>query len=70
MELLREKFLKVYANIPLSLREDVALVIKENVGPQTDVPKALSWDVIYIEVRANSSRATELLEKLSQLDLI
>ena len=61
MELLREKFLKVYANIPLNLRDGVILVFEN---------KPLTWNVIYLEVKANTELSVKLLQELKTLSLI
>lgn len=61
METLRENFLKVYANIPLSLRSDIILVFKD---------KPLTWDVIYLEVKTNTELSGEILKELKELKLI
>ena len=61
METLRENFLKVYANIPLKLREDIILIFEE---------KPISWNVAYIEIKANSSLSEKILKELSELKLI
>ena len=61
MEALREKFLKVYANIPLGLREDIILVIDG---------KSLTWNVAYLEVKANTEISNKILQELKGLKLI
>lgn len=60
---LREQFLRVYANIPLNLRDDIILVIGDKKRP-------ISWDVAYFEVRENTETSKEILKKLKKLDLI
>jgi len=57
----KEKFLKVYANIPLGVRQEVILV-------NDDQP--LSWDTVYIEVVNDTPLSKIFLEKLEKLDLI
>ena len=61
METLREDFLKVYANIPLNLRDDIILVFED---------KTVTWNVIYIEVKSNTDLSTKMLKELKELDLI
>ena len=61
MEALRENFLKVYANIPLGLREDIILVMDG---------KSLTWNVAYLEVRANTEMSLKILQELRDLKLI
>ena len=60
---LREKFLKVYANVPLRLRDDAILLLG-------DEKKPITWDVAYLEVRENTEASKEILEGLKKLDLI
>jgi len=55
------KFNRIYANLPSSEREDVAVVVDG---------KPYSWNAAYIEVGAGSELATKILEKLRELDLI
>ena len=62
MEQLRERFLKIYANIPLSLRDDIILVL-EKKGP-------ISWNVAYIEIKEKSGYAQAILQGLEELKLI
>jgi hypothetical protein len=61
METLRENFLKVYANIPLSLRDEIILVFED---------KPLTWNVAYLEIKANTNRGTKILKELRGLKLI
>lgn len=58
----REKFLKIYANLPLGLREDIVLVLDER-GP-------LTWNAAYLEVSNNTQLSDIILEKLSDLKII
>jgi hypothetical protein len=61
MEPLREQLLKIYANIPLNLRDEITLVFKG---------EPLTWNVIYLEVKADTERSKEILSELSELKLI
>jgi hypothetical protein len=60
-ELLREKFLRTYANIPLNLREQTILLFEE---------KPITWNVAYLEVKTNTEKSKEILKDLAQLELI
>lgn len=60
---LREQFLKVYANVPLSMRDEIILLLG-------DEKKPLTWDVAYLEVREKTEASKEILQKLKELDLI
>lgn len=61
METLRENFLRVYANIPLGLRDDIILVFEN---------KPLTWNVVYLEVKANTDASEKILKGLKELNLI
>ncbi|OGZ17582.1 MAG: hypothetical protein A2V72_02275 [Candidatus Nealsonbacteria bacterium RBG_13_37_56] len=57
----REKFLKVYYNLPLKIREEVILDIED---------KPITWNVAYVEIK-NKTRVGEIiLEKLTELEII
>lgn len=57
----KEKFLKIYANVPISVRQEIILTIDN---------KPITWDVAFFEVYNNSLRAPEILEKLEKLEII
>lgn len=61
MELLREKFLKIYSNMPLNLRDDIILVFEG---------KPITWNVAYLEIKNNTNLAQKILKELKELDLI
>ena len=60
-ELLREKFLRIYANIPLNLREQTILLFEE---------KPITWNVAYLEVKSNTPKSIDILKQLAELELI
>lgn len=57
----RRRFLKVYNNLPLGIREEVIYVLDE---------KPMSWNAVYIEVSAKTEIGEKILEKLSELKII
>lgn len=59
---LKERFLKVFAGIPLGARKEIVLTI-ENEAP-------IDWDVAFIEVKNDTERGRAILEKLDLLKLI
>jgi hypothetical protein len=61
MEMLREKFLRSYANLPLNLREDIILVFED---------KPITWNVAYLEIQQNTKNAEKILTGLKELGLI
>lgn len=58
---LREKFLKIYSNLPLNLRKEIILIIDK---------EPITWNVAYIEVSNNTKKSKEILKKLKELDII
>jgi len=58
---LREKFLKIYSNIPLSLRKEIILVL--NGEP-------LTWNSAYLEVFNSTEKGKDILNKLKEIDLV
>jgi hypothetical protein len=58
----REKFLKIYANLPLGVRQEIILVLEDE--------RPITWDVTYIEVKENTPLSETILEKLEKLGII
>ncbi len=58
---LKERFYKVYNNLPLGLRDEVVWVIKG---------EPITWKVAKLEVDNNTALSKEILEKLASLELI
>ncbi len=58
---LREKFLKIYADIPLNLRKEIILVLEK---------EPLTWNVAYVEVTNHTSKSEQILKKLKELKII
>lgn len=56
------KFLKVYSNLPINLRNDIILVLGEK-GP-------ITWNVAYIEINNNTELGEEIFKKLVKLKFI
>jgi hypothetical protein len=61
MEDLRADFLRIYANIPLQLREGIVLILDN---------EPITWKVAFIEIKNNSGRAQKILEQLKKLSII
>lgn len=57
----KEKFFKVYANLPLNLRGEIVLVIDD---------EPLTWNVAYLEISEGTPLGERILEKLEALELI
>jgi len=56
------KFLKVYANLPVGLRNEIVLVLPEK-GP-------LTWNAAYIEIENKTQLGAIILQKLSDLNIV
>jgi hypothetical protein len=57
-----DKFFKVYANLPLNLREEIVSVLPD-IGPVT-------WNVAYLEISGGTPIGEKILEKLTELQII
>lgn len=58
----KDKFSRVYANLPIGLRDQVIIVLPE-VGP-------MSWNAAYVEVSNNTKLGDTIVEKLVELKII
>ncbi len=58
----REKFLKVYANLPMNIRADIVCVMDDK-GP-------ISWNVAYLEIVNDTLLGKDILKKLASLEFI
>ncbi|MEK7128085.1 MAG: hypothetical protein AAB933_00785 [Patescibacteria group bacterium] len=58
----KDRFLKVYANLPLNLRNEVVLVVPET-GPVT-------WNVAFLEINNETKLGELIIEKLIELKII
>jgi len=56
-----EKFLKVYANLPLNLRKEIILVIGD---------EPITWNVAYKEASGKTKLGEQILKKLAALQII
>ena len=61
METAKEKFLKVYANLPLGIREEIILILEG---------KPITWNAAYLEVNNNTKNSQEILSKLEELKIL
>ena len=58
---LKEKFYKIYNNLPLGLRDELILVIHD---------EPITWKVARLEVDQETPLSKEILEKLAALEII
>ncbi len=57
----KEKFLKIYANLPIGVRQEIVLVLDG---------RPITWDVVYNEVASDTPLNKTILEKLEKLKFI
>ncbi|MDD4989712.1 MAG: hypothetical protein PHW31_00140 [Candidatus Pacebacteria bacterium] len=58
----RERFLKIYANLPIAVRQEIILVLDDN--------QPITWNAAFIEVNANTELSKVILKKLQRLEII
>lgn len=58
----KTRFLELYSNLPMKLRDEIVLVLGEK-GP-------ISWNVAYIEIKNDTKLGEEILGKLDELKII
>ena len=58
----KEKFLKIFANLPLGLRQEIILVLDDG--------RPITWNVAFIEIEADTPLSKIILEKLEKLKII
>lgn len=61
MEDKREKFLKIYAEVPNGLRADIIAVV---------AGKTYTWDTSYLEIKGNTGLGKEILKTLIAVGII
>lgn len=57
----KEKFLQIYANLPLTVRNEIVVVLGE---------EPLTWNATKIEVENETKKGTEILKKLVELGIL
>jgi hypothetical protein len=58
----KEKFLRIYANLPLGIRQEIILVLDDG--------RPITWNVAFVEIGAETSLSEIILEKLEKLKII
>ncbi|MEK7540810.1 MAG: hypothetical protein AAB529_01025 [Patescibacteria group bacterium] len=58
----KTRFLEVYASLPINLRDEIILVLKDR-GP-------ITWNVAYFEVKNDTKLGEEILSRLDELKII
>lgn len=57
----KDKFYKIYANVPLNLRDEVILVVND---------EPVTWKVAKLEVDGETALSKKILQKLEALGVI
>lgn len=57
----KQRFYKVYSNLPLGLREELVAVIDR---------EPISWRVAKLEIDENTKKGEEILDQLIRLEII
>ncbi|MDP3989014.1 MAG: hypothetical protein Q8P93_02150 [bacterium] len=58
---LRQRFLRSYANLPVSSRQEVIAVIEE--GP-------ITWQAAHLEIDNDTERGKEILAQIDRLNIL
>ncbi|MFA5433696.1 MAG: hypothetical protein WC319_12625 [Candidatus Paceibacterota bacterium] len=58
----REKFLKIYANLPIGVREEIIITLDDG--------KTVSWNAAFFEVENRTALSEIILEKLEKVKII
>lgn len=57
----KERFLKIYSNLPLNLRKEIILVIND---------EPITWNVAYLEIDNKTELSKKILKKLKEIGVI
>lgn len=58
----KDRFVKVYSNLPINLRNEVILVLSDK-GP-------ITWNVAFLEINAETETGKIILDRLIELKII
>lgn len=58
----RERFLKIYANLPIPVRDEVIFIDEEK--------RPISWNVAYLEIEQKTELGDKILSRLQTLNII
>lgn len=59
----RDVFFRFYANLPVNIRKEIVLNLKEAGGP-------ITWEIAYREIQSNTDLGQKILNKLVELKFI
>jgi len=57
----RAKFLRIFANVPERLREDIIVIVDK---------KPYTWNSAYLEIKDNTSLGKKILKTLEEIDIL
>ncbi len=57
----KEKFLQIYANLPLNSRSEIVVVVDD---------EPLTWNAAKLEIENDTKKGEEILEKLVMLGIL
>ena len=57
----KERFLKVYSNLPIDIRREIILVIED---------QPITWSVAYDEIMKETELGRKIIKKLIEMELI
>ncbi|QQG40513.1 MAG: hypothetical protein HYV37_03010 [Candidatus Levyibacteriota bacterium] len=60
----KEKFLKIYANLPSLAREEIIYVTEDKDK------RPYTWNAVYVEINNNTSLSKSILSYLEKLSII
>jgi hypothetical protein len=58
----KEKFLRIYANLPLGIRQEIVVLLDDG--------SPVTWSVAFNEINNNTELSVSILEKLEKLEII
>lgn len=58
----KEKFINIYVNLPLGVRQEIILVLDEN--------NPITWNVAFNEITNNTDLSIVILDRLEKLGII
>ena len=59
----KDKFFKLYSNLPINIRKEVILDLGEPIGP-------ITWEVAYREIKTGTVLGDKIFNKLVELEFI
>lgn len=58
----KERFIRIYANVPLGVRQEIILVLEDG--------RPISWNVAFVEIESDTPLSKVIMEKLEKLQII